>query len=543
MLGAYSTIRFFYNLLQAGLGMTERAGRSPFGEKIKHGVVAVLSLLLLYKASEYMLKGTGLEIIKIDILLLCIFLIILNSSRKAFYFLALPIVIFYALYSPFGSVFGPPNYAYLVSIFGTDHVEAREFLYQIPNKYYKRAVLIVPFFLAFRYLTVKHQIEFHKNKTVLILSVFLMILLQKPFMIFHKMHDAYQETFSEKNKLLSFHNDDFMSKHSISSVSTIDDYVLIIGESARRDYMNIYGYALENTPFLSASNAHIVNGLTSAAESTIASLRLMLTKPNKTDWTPNYNYNLIDLANLAGFETYWISNQGMIGKHDTPISVIATKSKETFFLKKAGYSSRNTSDFELLPYFKEAISVKEGQGKKRLFVFHLYGSHPDPCQRVVDFEMDQYIPANDRLKTIACYVASIHKTDMFISKVYDVLQNSLSNQKRSFSLVYFSDHGLAHLEENGHLLLSHVKGRSPEQFRIPLVRIDSGYTKVKECDSFKSALNFTEGLATWMGIRSDFLNPHYDLFDCKDDPKDYGLGRILNSTELSEDPPVDITKH
>lgn len=70
-------------------------------------------------------------------------------------------------------------------------------------------------------------------------------------------------------------------------------------------------------------NSTIIDGLNSAGNNTIGSLRLMLTQSDKEKLEPNYGLNLVGLAKSAGFKTYWISNQGYIGKHDTPITFIA----------------------------------------------------------------------------------------------------------------------------------------------------------------------------------------------------------------------------
>ncbi|MCV5527056.1 hypothetical protein OFN18_33855, partial [Escherichia coli] len=79
-------------------------------------------------------------------------------------------------------------------------------------------------------------------------------------------------------------------------------------------------------PFMSRANGYLIDGLMSGGTNTVASLRLMLTKPNVDRWEPNYSLNIIDLIKSAGIETYWISNQGYFGKYDTPISAIASKS-------------------------------------------------------------------------------------------------------------------------------------------------------------------------------------------------------------------------
>jgi len=162
--------------------------------------------------------------------------------------------------------------------------------------------------------------------------------------------------------------------------SKYDDYVIVLGESARKDYHHAYGYPVENTPFMSNANGTLIDGMTSAGTNTIASLRLMLTLPNKESWEPHYDLSLLDLVKSAGVKTYWISNQGFLGEYDTPISSLASKADETIFLKNGGsFNSTNYSDFDLLPKFTQVLEDPT-QGK-RFIVLHLYGSHPVACGR------------------------------------------------------------------------------------------------------------------------------------------------------------------
>lgn len=49
---------------------------------------------------------------------------------------------------------------------------------------------------------------------------------------------------------------------------------------------------------------------------------------------PDSGNNVVALAAKAGYSTWWISNQGKLGEHDTRISVIASDADHTVFLKK-----------------------------------------------------------------------------------------------------------------------------------------------------------------------------------------------------------------
>ena len=57
----------------------------------------------------------------------------------------------------------------------------------------------------------------------------------------------------------------------------------------------------------------------------------MLTHADTKMWSPRYDLNVIDLAKSAGLKTIWLSNQGFIGEHDTPISSIGYRADESYF--------------------------------------------------------------------------------------------------------------------------------------------------------------------------------------------------------------------
>ena len=80
------------------------------------------------------------------------------------------------------------------------------------------------------------------------------------------------------------------------------NYVLVVGESNRRDYMHAYGYPVENTPFME-SRGRLLEGMTSVADYTIPSLQKALTK-TRVGEPVNYAMSVVDLAKVAGFATY-----------------------------------------------------------------------------------------------------------------------------------------------------------------------------------------------------------------------------------------------
>lgn len=143
-----------------------------------------------------------------------------------------------------------------------------------------------------------------------------------------------------------------------------------------------------------------------------------------------------------------------------------------------------------------------------------------------------------RYNEVNCYISSINKTDGIIKTVYE----ELKEQNNSFSLIYFSDHGMVQqVKENGVITVSN-NFRSRYHFDIPLFKISSDDTVRKEFKSFKSSINFINGLANWLGIENDKLDKNYSLFDNKDDKDIAGDIELINSIS-HDDPAIDISKY
>ncbi|PAU99303.1 hypothetical protein CBG25_20140 [Arsenophonus sp. ENCA] len=210
----------------------------------------------------------------------------------------------------------------------------------------------------------------------------------------------------ETNKLFNLlaQTDDFQPNNS---ATPFDTYVMVIGESARRDFMHVYGFPINNTPFMDSANGILFNHYISAASSTIPSLTSSLTQ------APKLANSVIALAKKWGFTTYWLSNQGAVGIYDTPIASMGKKADHSFFLKKASYNSKETNDDELLPQI--ATAIKAPQAKKFIIV-HLIGSHPRACARTNDHYETFY-----KSEEISCYIQSIKNTDQLLATLCNIV--------------------------------------------------------------------------------------------------------------------------
>lgn len=498
---------------------------------------SVIALALLFFTSKLMLSGAGLDTKGRSVFLLMSLIVILNSSKKSFWFLVFPAALIHALYAPIGLIFGPVSYQYAASIFSTDLIETSEFFSQIPLKNYLHPPLIIGGILLFRFITTRFGIDFYKNKTLLCIIIIFAMLRQTPLQFISSIVESSAKVKSELSELSNFSLENAWPE-SVLKDSEFDNYILVIGESARRDYLHAYGYPISNTPFMSNANGTLVNGLTAGGPNTVSSLRLMLTHPDTDHWEPNYGLNIIDLAKSAGIKTYWISNQPYIGEFDTPISAIAKRSDSKFFTKYSGMVQKPTSDFDLLA--EVAKVVTQNPNEKKLIVVHLYGSHPKACERISDYRKITTTESS-RYEHINCYISSMHKTDDILQSINNLMETEYSIHHATYSMLYFSDHGLSHEErkkDSEILLVSSIGNR--EDYDIPLFVTSSSDHERRECSAFKSGLNFVNGLANWMGIENSRLSSSYSLFDCVDDPDNYGLQNRLTTPSRAPDPAIDI---
>lgn len=318
----------------------------------------------------------------------------------------------------------------------------------------------------------------------------------------------------------------------IQSVSpTYRNYVLIIGESARRDYLSTYGFSLPTTPFLDQTKGYINSGYISAAPATYHSLlkSLYFKKEKKVD----YRYNIITLAKAANIETNWLSNQGSIGKYDTMASRIGASADFFYFTKKGGFNTgNNEDDVKLVEQLKARLaSPPLTPARARLFVLHLMGSHQDFCQRIQEHEKKLTF-VNEKM---SCYVNSILKTDTLIQEVVQLLKE----KNEPYSLIYFSDHGLNHIEkENPSTLNLDYDVKFKSNYEVPFVKLASDDRVRNLVNVKRSAVNFMYGFAQWLNITTQELDPYYDFFSQKDDEhiKAFNFEKHVDFDELVDDP-------
>lgn len=238
---------------------------------------------------------------------------------------------------------------------------------------------------------------------------------------------------------------------------------VVLGESSNRDHYSLYGYNKPTTPFLDKLYQQPDSILSfykaiSPACVTRDAIRLVLTFATPRDIDPFFeNKTILNLANDAGYETIWLSNQDKIGIFDSYVGCIAAQANKSEFL----VSSKKyplVDDLNLVRLLPEFISYK----KKQFIVLHLQGSHMKYEER---FGQED-ISIEDDNQTVQSYDRSIHHSDLMLSKLYELVKN----QGEDALIYYISDHGeniKAENQEYGHGTL-----KGTDQYRIPLLIIN-----------------------------------------------------------------------
>lgn len=131
-----------------------------------------------------------------------------------------------------------------------------------------------------------------------------------------------------------------------------------------------------------------------------------------------------------------------------------------------------------------------------MIVIHLLGSHPNFCNRLWQNVEFSYINTE-----LSCYLQSIKQTDELLENIVKMLKQ----YARSYSLLYFSDHGLSFTGQNTHRIILRVGNKTKQNYEIPLIVLSSDDIQQQRIQFRQSSINFLYGFAEWAGIQ--FTNP------------------------------------
>lgn len=227
-------------------------------------------------------------------------------------------------------------------------------------------------------------------------------------------------------------------------------FVLIIGESARADNLAFNGYSRDTNPF-SKDEENLVNfsKFYSCGTITRISIPCMLTNFTRQNFDQDYarmRQNILDIAQMVGFEVYWFGNNGRCANE------VCKR------IKNVKYYPENSFDGVMLSDINATIFSKN---PRKFIIINERGSHgpiysdryPKNFEKFSPVCKDRAIQKCEKNEIVNAYDNSLIYTDFISKSVIDMLK------KREIPAIFWfiSDHGES-LGEGG--LFMHGSGIS-----------------------------------------------------------------------------------
>lgn len=466
-----------------------------------YAAALVLSFLFI-RAFGYHAKAN-------NVLSICgLLLLLLGGGMGALRMLAFALLLAAALYMPFGMVYGKPDFLIIASLLQSNRSESIEFIGQMPMANFLLALTFAAAAWVFVF-RLKQQGRQKQRRLAGVLIAMLSLAAcarsmasaegQKEILALdlpRSVAQAMQQYHKEQQGFLAVQAANQWQVRHVGS--RYRNYVIVVGESVRRDHMSLYGYPQKTTPFADQANGVFIDGYVAPAPNTFVSVPRTLAEASDTEVA--YGRNVVALARQAGFRTYWLSNQGYVGEYDSPSSRLAASADVVHFTKLGSSLSTNIDDRVLLAPL--AAGLRDGQRGPRLFVLHLMGSHPAFCDRVQG-EQREFTASSAAMR---CYLGSIRHTDRLLADAYQALRAA----GQPFSMIYLSDHGLRHKDRGtADASLVHDE-RYRQNYAVPFFILSSDATAHTTLRKEMSGVNFVRGAAQWMGIQAEGL-PRYEF--------------------------------
>lgn len=423
-------------------------------------------------------------------------------------FILLPVFVILGYYSVTSTVFAPDT---LLAIAQTNIQEAIE--YAKDNFSCKTIFLIILANASVFFVAIKNTQKILWNKYNLFLVLFcitacLVGVYKYRDNIITDIPKQASKTLAQYKNFSKERTDrkDNMSKLLLSHKPEAGVYVLVIGESQKRAHMQAYNYHRATTPWLDSmkndKNMLLFTKAYSCHTHTVPTLLYALTAKNQYNNIAVKNaVSVLEVAEAAGFETVWLSNQVKYSAWDTPVTSIASEANQQKWINSTLGESTNTDYFDgKLIEELEKIKITD----KMLIVMHLMGNHGSYEQRYPK-AFEKY----DGKNTIDKYDNSIIYNDYVMSQVYKRARK-IPNFK---GLVYCSDHADA-IDKN----LSHDAAQFDfDMTHIPLYiylsdsYIQNNSAKYKSLEKQKNKL-FTNDLLfnLMLGVLGINLNNIYE---------------------------------
>lgn len=303
--------------------------------------------------------------------------------------------------------------------------------------------------------------------------------------------------------------------------------VVIIGESTVSDYLQVMGYPHATTPNLQKLNGHFYKNFISAAPYTNHALyRTLNNCPDKHNY--QMNNNLVNIANQAGFATYYFAAEpgDDINMSYSSISKYnAGNLPQSPELGKISLANPYRDDMPVLNYVRLALSDHE---ENRMILLHMMGHHPRVCKRLRGYPNDfkelrhENMPGGWELN---CYLAVTKKLDSFIADIH----TQLKKLNDPYALFYLSDHGLVFdMNSKGGAFIHHGT-EYKSNYRVPYIVLSSDIHEHKIFENYVSGFDFLPNLLYYLGIETNIIKSKSIQEIMTDNPADIVIfdGNVL----------------
>lgn len=260
---------------------------------------------------------------------------------------------------------------------------------------------------------------------------------------------------------------------TLDSSHAAERIVVVIGESASRDHLSLYGYPLPTTPCLDTISEGLfrfddaVASSTSTAQNMPRLISFMTDEPGGKEW---YDYpSLLQVFHQLGYKTYWLSNQEYSGEWSNLSSILSADADVVKYVGSIDSEDHYLVrlDDALLPEWKKTLASEDSL---QMTFLHLMGSHfqyshrfPESFRHFMAADVFSSMPRkwldNKKAQIIADYDNSILYTDSLLGGIIDDIRNS----DMPTVLIYVSDHGENVYDDRDY------RGRDPKFVKVPFI--------------------------------------------------------------------------
>ena len=317
--------------------------------------------------------------------------------------------------------------------------------------------------------------------------------------------DYFGADFKSVRELQAGYQSIYASHSHKTAPNRISNVVFIIGESLQRNFMSLYGYYLPTTPNLQAleqsGNLIAFSDVVSPGAKTNDVLKYVLNFGNyesekQRPWSANLD--IVNLARLANYETFWISNQERYGQWAVASGASAQMTDHSDFTNQIPvYKYAYSLDEVMLPSIKNfksgarksplarkdessAVEANSTQKKDKFFILHLMGSHPSyefrypkSFAKFSAADISREPLDGGQKKELAHYLNTVAYNDFIVSEIYKIFASD------NTLIVYFSDHAQSLYQYRGKLIHGGINRFTLE---IPLIFMASDKFKEQNAD-------------------------------------------------------------